>query len=157
MTRGKAWTVDEELKLKALLQEGLPVPIIASKLSRTEVAVVLKVSRLGLKDDKRGKKLLSSSSSSSSSGELELPAELPTVEEAGKILGGALLAMTRPGASKEDLRRWKAVADVAWKYKEFMADFLDYRALEEKYVELRKKYEDLEAKQTNGLSARRLG
>lgn len=155
MTRGKAWTVDEELKLKALLEAGLPVPIIATRLSKTEVAVVLKVSRLGLKDDKKGEKMLSSSSSSSS-GELELPVELPTVEEAGKILGGALLAMMRPGASKEDLRRWKAVADVAWKYKEFMADFLDYRALEEKYVELRKKYEDLEAKK-NGVSARRLG
>jgi len=152
VTRGKAWTVDEELKLKALLEAGLPVPIIATRLSKTEVAVVLKVSRLGLKDDKKGEKLLSSSSS----GELELPVELPTVEEAGKILGGALLAMMRPGVSKEDLRRWKAVADVAWKYKEFMADFLDYRALEEKYVELRKKYEDLEAKK-NGVSARRLG
>ncbi len=152
MTRGKAWTVDEELKLKALLEAGLPVPIIATRLSKTEVAVVLKVSRLGLKDDKKGEKLLLSSSS----GELELPVELPTVEEAGKILGGALLAMMRPGASKEDLRRWKAVADVAWKYKEFMADFLDYRALEEKYVELRKKYEDLGAKK-NGVSARRLG
>jgi tripartite-type tricarboxylate transporter receptor subunit TctC len=150
--RGKAWTVDEELKLKALLEAGLPVPIIATRLSKTEVAVVLKVSRLGLKDDKKGEKLLSSSSS----GELELPVELPTVEEAGKILGGALLAMMRPGVSKEDLRRWKAVADVAWKYKEFMADFLDYRALEEKYVELRKKYEDLGA-QKNGVSARRLG
>ena len=152
MTRGKAWTVDEELKLKALLEAGLPVPIIAARLSKTEVAVVLKVSRLGLKDDKKGEKMLSSSSS----GELELPVELPTVEEAGKILGGALLAMMRPGASREDLRRWKAVADVAWKYKEFMADFLDYRALEEKYVELRKKYENLEAKK-NGVSARRLG
>jgi len=152
VTRGKAWTVDEELKLKALLEAGLPVPIIAARLSKTEIAVVLKVSRLGLKDDKRGEKMLSSSSS----GELELPVELPTVEEAGKILGGALLAMMRPGASREDLRRWKAVADVAWKYKEFMADFLDYRALEEKYVELRKKYENLEAKK-NGVSARRLG
>ena len=152
MTRGKAWTVDEELKLKALLEAGLPVPIIATRLSKTEVAVVLKVSRLGLKDDKKGEKMLSSSSS----GELELPVELPTVEEAGKILGGALLAMMRLGVSKEDLRRWKAVADVAWKYKEFMADFLDYRALEEKYVELRKKYEDLGA-QKNGVSARRLG
>jgi len=151
VTRGKAWTVDEELKLKALLEAGLPVPIIATRLSKTEVAVVLKVSRLGLKDDKKGEKMLSSSSS-----ELELPVELPTVEEAGKILGGALLAMMRPGVSKEDLRRWKAVADVAWKYKEFMADFLDYRALEEKYVELRKKYEDLGAKK-NGVSARRLG
>ncbi len=152
MTRGKAWTVDEELKLKELFEEGLPVSIIAARLSKTEVAVGLKISRLGLKDDKKRKKLLSSSS-----GELELPAELPTIEEAGKILGGALLAMMRPGLSKEDLRRWKAVADVAWKYKEFMADFLDYRALEEKYVELRKKYEDLEARQTNGLSASRLG
>jgi len=152
VTRGKAWTVDEELKLKALLEAGLPVPIIATRLSKTEVAVVLKVSRLGLKDDKKGEKMLSSSSS----GELELPVELPTVEEAGKILGGALLAMMRPGVSKEDLRRWKAVADVAWKYKEFMADFLDYRALEERYVELRKKYEDLGAKK-NGVSARRLG
>ena len=95
MTRGKAWTVDEELKLKALLEEGLPVPIIASKLSKTEVAVVLKVSRLGLKDDKKGEKLLSSSSS----GELELPAELPTFEEAAKIHGAVMMAMTKPGSA----------------------------------------------------------
>ena len=69
MARGKAWTVDEELKLKELPEAGLPVPIIASKLSKTELAVTLKVSRLGLKDDKKGEKSLSSSS-----GELELPA-----------------------------------------------------------------------------------
>jgi len=39
--KGKAWTVDEELKLKELLEAGLPVPIIATSLSKTEVAVVL--------------------------------------------------------------------------------------------------------------------
>ncbi|MCJ7559277.1 hypothetical protein MUO79_01500 [Candidatus Bathyarchaeota archaeon] len=103
MARGKAWTVDEELKLKALLEAGLPVPIIASKLSKTEVAVVLKVSRLGLKDDKRGKKL----SSSSSSGELELPAELPTIEEAPKIHGAVMMAMTKPGISMEEMKKLK--------------------------------------------------
>jgi len=51
VARGKAWTVDEELKLKELPEAGLPVPIIASKLSKTELAVTLKMSRLGLKDD----------------------------------------------------------------------------------------------------------
>jgi len=108
VARGKAWTVDEELKLKALLEEGLPVPIIAAKLSKTDVAVGLKTSRLGLKDDKRGKKL---SSSSSSSGELELPAELPTIEEAPKIHGAVMMAMTKPGISMEEMKKLKILAD----------------------------------------------
>jgi hypothetical protein len=107
VARGKAWTVDEELKLKALLEEGLPVPIIASKLSKTEVAVVLKVSRLGLKDDKKGEKMLSSSSS----GELELlPAELPTIEEAPKIHGAVMMAMMKPGISMEEMKKLKILA-----------------------------------------------
>jgi hypothetical protein len=149
VTKGKAWAVEEELKLKELFEAGMPVSRIAATLSKTEVAVVLKLRRLGLKDDDRRRTLRSSSSSC----ELQLPAELPTIEAAAKIFAGAMQAMTKPGISKADMQRWKNLADMAWKYKEFMADLVGYRKLEREIVELRKKYEELAEKKTN-LSAR---
>jgi hypothetical protein len=146
VTKGKAWSVEEELRLKELFEAGVPTQSIAAELSKTEVAVGLKVKRLGLKDDLgRGRPR----SSSSSSRGLELPAELPTIEEAAKILGGAMLALTKPGVSKAEVKRWKAAADVAWKYKECMADLVNYKELEREIVEWREKYEELAAKRTN--------
>lgn len=145
MTKGKAWTVEEELRLKELLEDGMPVSGIAAMLSKTKVAVSIKLRRLGLKDDSAQKKAVSSSSSRG----LELPAELPTVEEAVKVLGGVMLAMTKPGVSKAEVYRLKALADVAWKFKESMAELVRYRELEREIVELRRKYEELAVKKTN--------
>jgi hypothetical protein len=150
VTKGKAWTVEEELRLKELFEAGKPVSSMAAELSKTEVAVHLKLKRLGLKDDGRLRK---PRSSSSSTGELELPTELPTIEAAGELLAGALLGMVKSGVSKAELDRLKAVVDAAWKYKEFMADLVNYRKLEKENEELRKKYEELTKKSTN-LSAR---
>jgi len=151
VTKGKAWTVEEELKLRELWESGEPLSSIAAELSKTKVAVANKVSHLGLKDDSARRSLVSSSSS-----ELELPVELPTVQEAVKIIGGAMLAMTKPGVSKAQVERLKAVVDAASKYKQCMADLVRYKELERenvelrrKFEELRKKYEELAAKKTN--------
>jgi hypothetical protein len=142
VTKGKPWTVEEELRLKELLEDGLPVSGIAAMLSKTKVAVSIKLRRLGLKDDSAQKKAVSSSSSRG----LELPAELPTVEEAARIYAGAMQAMMKPGVSRADLQKWKTLADVAWKYREFMADLIHYKELEKECVEWRRKYEELSKK-----------
>ncbi len=144
MTKGKAWAVKEELRLKELFEAGVPVSSIAARLSKTEVAVAVKARRLGLKDDARRRGVVSSSSG----GGLELPDELPTVEGVARILSGALLAMTKSGVSGADVERWKAVADVAWKCKGAVAELVHYKELEREIVELRRKYEELANKNT---------
>ena len=145
MTKGKAWTAEEELKLKELFEAGEPFSSIATDLGKTTVAVGLKASRLGLKDDGKRRKLLSSSSDA----ELMLVDELPTMEETVKIFAEAMLTMRKLGISKSERQKWKDLVDVAWKYKEFLAEVIDYKGLEKQCAEWRRKYEELAAKRTN--------
>jgi hypothetical protein len=59
-----------------------------------------------------------------------LPEELPTVEETLRKLAGALDMAVRGGLTKAEVNRLQVVANIASKYKEILADYLDYRGLE---------------------------
>ena len=139
MTKGKPWTVDEELKLKELFEAGESVSKIAAELSKTEVAVGLKLKRLGLKDDQTRKKFESSSST-----EVELPEDVPTIEEALKTLAWVMVRLRDQDLSSGEMRRLRLLADVVGKYKIVYADYADRRRLEKKYETLEKRYEKLE-------------
>jgi len=139
VTKGKPWTVDEELKLKELFEAGESVSKIAAELSKTEVAVGLKLKRLGLKDDQTRKKFESSSST-----EVELPEDVPTIEEALKTLAWVMVRLRDQDLSSGEMRRLRLLADVVGKYKIVYADYADRRRLEKKYETLEKRYEKLE-------------
>jgi hypothetical protein len=141
VTKGKAWPLEEELKLKELFEAGESASSIAAKLSKTEIAVIHKIKRLGLKGGGALKRFGPSPSSSSS--ELKLQGELLTIEDALRYLGGAMLTLSRPEISKFELERCKVLAHTASKYADDMARHLNFRGLEMECERWRKKYEDV--------------
>ena len=110
MVRGKPWTNEEEKKLRELVESKLSHQMIATQMSRTEDSIRKKCERLGLEDDD-AKGLRTSSS-------IVLPKELFSVEEALKMLAGALKAACEPGLDKVEVQRLQVVATLARTYKE---------------------------------------
>jgi hypothetical protein len=144
MPKGKPWSVEEEIKLKRLVKAGEPLDKIAAKLGKSKGAVYLKCKRLGLKV------VVNKTAKLTTTSEIALPKELLSVEEALKILAGALQAAPKTGLSRVEVQRLHVIANLARTYKELLADYIDYRGIEQKLVELEAKYAKLaeKAKQT---------
>jgi hypothetical protein len=84
MTKGKPWTVEEEKQLSELVKAGRSAREVAEKMGKSFSSVRNKIDNLGLKDNNTVSTepaLLSSHTSA-----LELPKDLPSVEEALKML-----------------------------------------------------------------------
>jgi hypothetical protein len=141
MPKGKPWSLQEETKLRELISTGEPIETIAAKLGKSSGAVLKKAKRLGLEvvGCKRSKKTTTSIL-------LPLPKELPSVEEALKILAGALKAAAEPGLDKVEVQRLQVVATLARTYKQLLTDYIGYREIEAKLVELEAKYAKLAQK-----------
>ena len=130
MTKGLPWTVEEEASLKALVKAKTPIDVIAVKLGRQTTAILVKCQRLGL----------STNSQTTTAAAIALPAELPSVEETLKKLAGALEAASAPGLSKVEVQRLQVVATLAKTYKEILADYINYREIEAKLIDMEAKY-----------------
>jgi aspartate aminotransferase-like enzyme len=137
MPRGKPWTAEEEKQLKELLDAGHPLSVVAERLHRKPTAVSMKIKRLGLEV------VVTESRRSTTTTEVKLPEELPSVEEALRMLAGALERSCQPGLDKVEVQRLQVVATLARTYKDILADYLDYRRVEAELLELRQKYEEL--------------
>jgi aspartate aminotransferase-like enzyme len=137
MPRGKPWTAEEEKQLKELLDAGHPLSVVAERLHRKPTAVSMKTKRLGLEV------VVTESRRSTTTTEVKLPEELPSVEEALRMLAGALERSCQPGLDKVEVQRLQVVATLARTYKDILADYLDYRRVEAELLELRQKYEEL--------------
>ena len=135
--KGKLWTIEEEQKLRELIQAGENANLIAAKLGKTQNGIYEKAKRLGLRVviTKPRRKLITS--------ELELPPELPSVEEALRILAGALQAAAKPDLNNVEVQRLQTTATLARTYRDLLADYIDYRGIEAKLVELEGKYAQL--------------
>ncbi len=146
MTKGRPWDIDEERQLRQLVEDGKSVEEISRLMVKTQDAIKQKMFDLKLKEKRVG----ASRKAVFSSSKLELPEDLPTVEETLKILAAALRKGAEAGLDKDEVQRLQVVATLAKTYKEIFADYLDYRGLEERLVELEGKYESLIKKsQTN--------
>jgi len=143
---GKPWTRDEEQALKHLIASGGSAKSIATQLGKTPYSVYQKARRLGLDlvvdEDTR---------SVTTSSTIQIPPELPTPEEALKILAGALKAATQPGLSNIEVDRLQVVSTIARTYDHLLANYVRYREIETKLVELEHKYAQLaqETKKSN--------
>ena len=122
MTNRKRWTIQEETELKALVEGNANVDEIAGKLQKTPGAVIVKCQRLGLQLQTQGYVCSS----------IPLPRELPSVEEAIKMLAGALRASVKPGLNRLEVQRLQAVANISKTYKELVVDYAHYRDVEQK-------------------------
>jgi len=123
---GKKWTVEQETELRKLVEANVELPEIAAKLQRSQGSVIVKCQRLGLQI--RSKDYVQAS--------VFLPRELPSVEEALKMLAGALKAAVKPGLDKVEVQRLQAVATISKTYKELLVDYINYREIEAKLREM---------------------
>ncbi len=58
-------------------------------------------------------------------------------------LASALKKIVEPGLSKADIQRLRGTATLARTYKDLLADFVDFRGLEDRLTELEAKYSEL--------------
>jgi hypothetical protein len=141
MPKGKPWTREQEKQLRGLVDSRESLEVIAAKLGKSKQAIRRKIERLGL--EVVGQKPTDSRTTTS---KLVLPVELPTVEEALKMLAGALRRACEANLSKVEVQRLQVVSNLARSYKEFFAEYVDYRGIEAELVEYRKEYEQLAKK-----------
>jgi hypothetical protein len=141
MTKGKPWSVDEINKLKEFFNAGITDPTVLcgkfeGKFSRQ--AVRQKLFALGLKEKHQAEKNRGCFSSN-----LVLPDELFSVEEALKVLAGALNALTVGGLDKTEIIRLRSIIQGAEAYIDRVAQFVNYRGLEFELLEWRRKFGEL--------------
>ena len=133
--KGKPWDLDEERQLRELFEQGYSVDQIAKIMVKTRDAVLSKMYNLGLKreeEDKARSRVLSSS--------FKLPAELMSVEDALKKLAAALSGLEEAGIDQNEVLRLRSTISGIKIYKEIFADYFNYCELEERLVELERKY-----------------
>ena len=123
---GKKWTAEQEAELKALVEANGSVEDIAAKFQKTPGAIIVKCQRLGLPLKATGYV----------KSPINLPRELPSVEEALRMLAGALKAAVKPGLNKVEVQRLQAVATISKTYKELLTDYINYREIETKLKEM---------------------
>jgi hypothetical protein len=143
MTKGKPWDINEIRQLRQLVEDGKGIDEVSKVMVKTKDAVRQKMLDLDLKVLKEEERVVSAKKARFSSSKLELPSDLPTVEETLQILAAALRKGAEAGLDKDEVQRLQVVATLAKTYKEAFADYLDYRGLEERLVELEGKYDAL--------------
>lgn len=138
MPKGKPWTAEEEKELKHLVEAGEPLNVVAARFGKSQQAIIKKAERLGLEVV-----VVTKGGDRTTTSEIILPKELPSVEEALKILAAALQKATEPSLTKIEVQRLQATAMLARTYKELVADYVNYREIEKELVEMREKYEKI--------------
>ena len=141
MTKGKPWPTEDEKNLKSWFTSGITdLGVLAFNFDGryTEEAVRQKLIKLELiKEQQHG------AANRCCSPELELPEEMPSVEEALKKLCAALKALETPGLEKSEVLRLRSIISGVKTYKELFADYVDYRGIEAELLELREKFAEL--------------
>ncbi|PVX27317.1 MAG: hypothetical protein CW716_02950 [Candidatus Bathyarchaeum sp.] len=136
--KGKPWPKEDADKLVELVDAKKPLDVIVSQFQgRSEGAIKQKIRRLGLEV------VVSTQRIGTTTSELKIPKDLPSVEEALKILAAALKRAAQEGLDKVEVQRLNVVATLARTYKELFADYVHYREIEAKLVELEVKYAKL--------------
>ncbi|MCW4016335.1 MAG: hypothetical protein NWF06_08195 [Candidatus Bathyarchaeota archaeon] len=139
MPKGKPWPKADVKKLTNLVEAKQFLDVIDKEFPQySEGAIKKKCKRIGLEVVVRV-----SGISKTTTSELEIPKELPSVEETLKILAGALKMASKPGLDKIEVHRLQVVATLAKTYKELLADYVNYREIEKKLLELDAKYAKL--------------
>ena len=142
MTKGNPWPLEDERNLRTWFTQGTTdLRVLAFSLEGryTKRAIRQKLIKLGLIEQQQ------TAANGCCSSELELPEEMPSVEEALKILCAALKALEMPGLDRREVLRLRSIISGVKTYKELLVDYRDYRGLEQELIELRDKYNALAA------------
>jgi hypothetical protein len=132
-----AWTRQQEKELLKLFEEGYSIEALAEKFGKSPAAVKKKLQRLGV--DIVAAKI-------EITGPLEIPKELPSLEEVLLLLAGALKKAAEPGLGKTELQRLAVIGDLYKAYADGLERYVGYRKIEQKLSEMEKKYAELAKK-----------
>ena len=137
MPKGKPWTKEQEKQLSELVKLGKSAAQIAGVMEKSYASVSSKIKRLDFQVDDDGLSgcLLSST--------LELPKELPSVETVLKKAAAAMTELEKPGLSKTEVMRLRAIIQSAAVYQGKIAEYMEYRRIEARLIDLDEKYERL--------------
>jgi hypothetical protein len=104
--KGKPWSVEDEKNLKDWVISGVSVGALVFRFDRqyTKDAIYKKIVRLGLEVVDEEKHNLSTTTS-----KLELPKELPNVEETLIKLSAAMALLEKPCLEKTDILRLRGL------------------------------------------------
>lgn len=138
--KGKPWTAEEEERLRQLLKMNRSARAIARIMGKSRECVSMKIARLGLEVVTEQK---NSGVTTTSLSSLVLPAELPSVEEQLKVLAAALEALRSQQVDKLDILRLRGIIQGVRVYQELLADYVDYRGIEARVVDLEARYAKL--------------
>jgi hypothetical protein len=133
----RRWTAREEQELLEAYKQGISVEALAQKYRRSPDAVKMKLKRLGL--DVVAAKL-------DITGQLKIPDELPSLEEVLKIVAAAIMKACEPGLGKTELQRLDVIATLYKAYAAGLEQYVGYKKIEAKLLELEKKYAALAEK-----------
>jgi hypothetical protein len=109
---------------------GKSIRVIAEALGKTRNAIRQKMINLELKEQKKSRSEIFSSSN------LELPEDLPSIEDQLRVLVGALNELKNHDLDQAEVLRLRSIIQGVKIYKELFADYVNYRALEVKVEEL---------------------
>jgi hypothetical protein len=135
MPKGKPWTKERENQLRALVEKGKSFLEMSVELQKSPEAVRQKIKRLGLEVVKH-----QAAGSCSSTSNVVLPQELISMEEALKMLVGALKLACTPDLSKIEVQRLQVVANLSRNYTNALPVFLNIREVEKRLFELEGKF-----------------
>jgi len=137
----RTWKPAEE---KALIDEfkqsgadPTVVPRLAKRFDRSPEAIQQKLRRLGL----YGLNVVGSRVEITTT--FEAIKDLPSPEEVLQTVAAALKKATEPGLGKTELQRLGTIVALSKEYREGLREFVNYRQIEAKLVELEKKYGEL--------------
>jgi hypothetical protein len=138
------WSRDEEKKLRELWNKGEHSErILAARLNRKPEAVRKKLNRLGLVVRQTEKTGRTTTNEQETRIRLEIPDELPSVEEALKVLAAAMDALVKPGLTRADVQRLAKVVNAVKVYQKLLGEYMQYREIEVKLEEYAEKYRQL--------------
>ena len=72
---------------------------------------------------------------------IPMPKDLLSLEETLQILAGALTESCKPGLDKVEVQRLQVISTLARNYDVLLTNFVHYRDIEVRIVEMEKKYE----------------
>jgi transposase-like protein len=127
----RKWSAQEEQELLEAYKQGASVEALAQKYKRSPEAIKMKLKRLGL--DVVAAKL-------DITGQLNIPNELPSLEEVLKIVAAAIMKACEPGLGKTELQRLDVIATLYKAYAAGLEQYVGYKKIEAKLLELEKKY-----------------
>jgi hypothetical protein len=142
----RTWKPEEEKQLidefKKSGYSPETIQKLAKRFNRSPDSIWQKLRRLGILGLNVGGAKIEVSST------FEKAKDLPSLEEVLKIVAGALQKATEPGLGKTELQRLATIADLYKAYVDGLERYVRYRDIEEKLVELEKKYAQLAKEKT---------